>query len=127
MLRTTWEKTRNPYVSEPSYASRSTPMSMHYLQIRFVGHMTLPRTSVRRKILLPRPKSSTYQRPITAYLFFAPTEEQLSRATELILDFPGGGFVSLNPEDHEDRLRIWAARTGRPILSVEYGKSPECG
>lgn len=32
----------------------------------------------------------------------------------------------MTPEHHEDRLRLWAIRTGKPILSVEYGKAPEC-
>lgn len=99
---------------------------MNRIQLRFFSHLRLPHASIRRKILLPRPKSSTYRRPITAFFFFAPPEEHLSRATDLILDFPGGGFVSMTPEHHEERLRIWAVRTGKPILSIEYGKSPEC-
>ena len=41
-------------------------------------------------------------------------------------DFPGGGFVSMTPEHHEERLRMWAVRTGKPVLSVDYGKAPEC-
>lgn len=86
----------------------------------------MPHASIRRKILLPRPKSSTYQRPITVYLFFAPPEELLSQATDLILDFPGGGFVAMSPEHHEERLRIWAMKTGKPVLSIDYGKAPEC-
>ncbi|KAJ3497990.1 hypothetical protein NLJ89_g10278 [Agrocybe chaxingu] len=104
MLRTTWEKTSNPY-------------------IRLVTHF--PRISVRRKILLPRPKSSSYDRPITAYLFFAPPEKELCKTSELILDFPGGGFVAMNPEHHEERLRMWARSTGKPVLAVDYGKAPE--
>lgn len=104
MLRTTWEKTTNPY-------------------IRFFTR--LPRIDVRRKILLARPKSSSYTRPITAYLFFALPEKELCKATELILDFPGGGFVAMTPEHHEERLRMWAVSTGRPVLAVEYGKAPE--
>ncbi|KAI0341955.1 alpha/beta-hydrolase [Trametopsis cervina] len=104
MLRTTWEKTSNPYMRA------------------LAG---LPRMTVRRKLLLPRPTDSGYQRPITAWLFFAPPEHLLSRATELILDFPGGGFISMTPEHHEDRLRMWAVRTGKPVLSIEYGKAPE--
>ena len=51
---------------------------------------------------------------------------QLQQATDLILDFPGGGFVAMSPEHHEERLRSWALRTGKPVLSVEYGKAPEC-
>ncbi|KAI0091643.1 Alpha/Beta hydrolase protein [Irpex rosettiformis] len=104
LLRATWEKTTNPY-------------------IRMFA--ILPPISVRRKLLLPRPKDSPYQRPITAWLFFAPADHLLSRATELILDFPGGGFISMTPEHHEERLRIWAVRTGKPVLSIEYGKAPE--
>lgn len=82
--------------------------------------------SIRRKILLPRPKGSSYDRPTTAYLFFAPPEEQLKEANELILDLPGGGFVAMTPEHHEERLRFWAVSSGRPVLSIDYGKAPEC-
>ncbi|KAH0588932.1 Hormone-sensitive lipase [Termitomyces sp. J132] len=104
MLRTTWEKTTNPY-------------------IRMITH--LPWLSMRRKILLSRPKTSKYTRPITAYLFFYPPESQLRHATDLILDFPGGGFVAMSPEHHEERLRMWAVKTGKPVLSIDYGKAPE--
>ncbi|KAF8639568.1 hypothetical protein AX17_001470 [Amanita inopinata Kibby_2008] len=104
MLRTTWEKTSNPY-------------------IRFAT--PLRHVSVKRKLFIPRPECSSYDRPITAYLFFCPPEDHLCKATELILDFPGGGFVAMTPEHHEERLRTWAAVTRRPILSIEYGKAPE--
>ncbi|KAJ7072154.1 Alpha/Beta hydrolase protein [Mycena amicta] len=104
LLRGCWEKTSNPY-------------------IRACTH--LPSISIRRKILFSRPASSTYERPITAYLFFALPEKQLSRATDLILDFPGGGFVAMSPEHHEERLRMWAISTGKPVLSIDYGKAPE--
>jgi acetyl esterase/lipase len=45
---------------------------------------------------------------------------------ELIFDLPGGGFVAMTPEHHEERLRTWAVSTKRPVLSLDYGKSPEC-
>ncbi|KAH8814771.1 Alpha/Beta hydrolase protein [Flagelloscypha sp. PMI_526] len=106
MLRATWEKTTNPL-------------------IRAVTMARLPRLGVRRKILLPRPNSSTYKRPITAYLFFKGTEADLCQTTDLILDFPGGGFVAMNPEHHEERLNTWASMTGRVVLSIDYGKAPE--
>ena len=32
----------------------------------------------------------------------------------------------MTPEHHEERLRMWAIRTGKPVLSVDYGKAPEC-
>lgn len=82
--------------------------------------------SIRRRILLPRPKGSYYDRPVTAYLYFAPFEEELKETTELILDFPGGGFVAMTPEHHEERLRFWAVSSRRPVLSIDYGKAPEC-
>ena len=86
----------------------------------------LPHIGLKRKILLPRPKTSSYERPITAYLFFAGPVEDLCKATELIFDIPGGGYVAMTPEHHEERLRIWAVSTKRPVLSLDYGKSPEC-
>ncbi|KAI0930255.1 hypothetical protein AcW1_008989 [Taiwanofungus camphoratus] len=104
MLRTTWEKTSNPYLRLLTY---------------------YPKVTIRRKVLLPRPGGSTYTRPISAWLFFSPPEHHLARATNLILDFPGGGFISMTPEHHEDRLRMWAERTGKPVLAIEYGKAPE--
>ncbi|PCH43792.1 alpha/beta-hydrolase [Wolfiporia cocos MD-104 SS10] len=104
ILRTTWEKTTNPY-------------------LRAFTH--LPKVTIRRKLYLPRPNDSLCSRPITAWLFFAPPEHHLARATELILDFPGGGFISMTPEHHEERLRMWAVRTGKPVLSIDYGKAPE--
>lgn len=79
-----------------------------------------------RKVLLPRPKSSKHSKPISALLFFARPEAELQTCTELILDFPGGGFISMGPDCHEERLRRWAKRTGKPVLSVDYGKAPEC-
>ncbi|KAL0068819.1 hypothetical protein AAF712_004149 [Marasmius tenuissimus] len=106
MLRATWEKTSNPY-------------------IKLFTSLRLPSLPTRRKILLPRPKSSNYQRPITAHLFYASPIESLRDATELILDFPGGGFICMTPEHHDERLALWAVNTRRPVLSIDYGKAPE--
>ncbi|KAG7446287.1 alpha/beta-hydrolase [Guyanagaster necrorhizus] len=104
MLRATWEKTTNPWIRSFS---------------------PLPPVTIRRKILLARPKVSPCQRPITVYLFFASTDASLSQSSDLILDIPGGGFIAMNPEHHEDRLRMWARSTGKPVLSLDYGKAPE--
>ena len=59
-------------------------------------------------------------------LFFARPEAELANCTELIIDCAGGGFVAMGPECHEERLRRWAKRTGKPIISIDYGKAPEC-
>ena len=34
--------------------------------------------------------------------------------------------MAMTPEHHEERLRIWAVSTKRPVLCLDYGKSPEC-
>lgn len=101
-------------------------MTSRYFQLQIRIMMCLPHVLVRRKVLLPRPKASQYTRPITAHLFFHPSGRQLNETTDLILDFPGGGFVAQSPEHHEERLRTWAIKTGKPVLSVDYGKAPEC-
>lgn len=106
MLRTTWQKTLNPYLRALTYFDR-------------------PRLPLVRKILLPRPKSSKHTKPISAMLFFARPAAELATCSELILDFPGGGFIAMGPDCHEERLRRWAKRTGKPVLSVDYGKAPE--
>ena len=78
-------------------------------------------------MLIPRPKTSSRAKlpPVKALLLFAGTEEELANVTEIIIDFPGGGFVAMGPECHEERLRTWAKRTHKPVLSIDYGKAPE--
>jgi acetyl esterase/lipase len=78
--------------------------------------------------MIPRPSisSRSHLPPVPALLFFPRPEAELVDATELVLDFPGGGFIAMGPECHEERLRRWAIRLNRPVLSVEYGKAPEC-
>ncbi|PVG00364.1 alpha/beta-hydrolase [Serendipita vermifera] len=105
-LRITWEKLNNPYLRLFSYLER-------------------PSLPVARQILLPRPANSKHRKPITGWLFWARPEPELETATDLILDIPGGGFVSLGPRHHEERLRRWALVTRRPVLSIDYGKAPE--
>lgn len=45
--------------------------------------------------------------------------------TQLYLDFPGGGFICMNPLHHEERLRQIAREVQRPVLAVDYCKAPE--
>ncbi|SCV72025.1 BQ2448_4719 [Microbotryum intermedium] len=103
MLRATWEKTSNPY-------------------IRFVTQKDRPKVGVHRKILLPRPVGSSYDKPIVAWILFNGTDEELAEQTELIFDVPGGGFICMDPTHHEERTLRWTIRTGRPVLSLDYGK-----
>jgi len=123
MLRTTWEKTSNPY-------------------IRFATRGDRPRIGINRRLHLPRPKGSTYtfvytvhcfanrilsrflchRKPITAWLYFSGTEAELAQAKDLTFDVPGGGFICMSPEHHEERIIRWAIKTKRPVLSFDYGK-----
>ncbi|SCZ88475.1 BZ3500_MvSof-1268-A1-R1_Chr2-1g04434 [Microbotryum saponariae] len=106
MLRATWEKTSNPY-------------------IRFATQRDRPQVGVRRKILLPRPAGSSYDKPIVAWVLFNGTDEELAEQTELIFDVPGGGFICMDPTHHEERTLRWTIRTGKPVLGLDYGKAPE--
>jgi acetyl esterase/lipase len=120
----TWEKTGNPYVSHCIHAR--IQQALTNVQIRAFTYFERPRLPVARQILLPRPAGSKYRKPITAMLFWSRPERELESATDLILDIPGGGFVSIGPKHHEERLRRWALVSGRPVLSIDYGKAPEC-
>ena len=82
--------------------------------------------TIRRELQIERPTDSNYNKPISAWLIYTGSLEELARSSDLILDFPGGGFVAMGPLHHEVRLRFWAFRTGKPILSVAYSKAPEC-
>ncbi|CAO1613921.1 unnamed protein product [Parajaminaea phylloscopi] len=108
MLRCTWEKTTNPYLRAATWFHR-------------------PSLPIARPILLPRPTVGAHvKRPIKAWLFYAEGKEaQLAQEEELYLDFPGGGFICMNPLHHEERLRQLAREVQRPILAIDYCKAPE--
>lgn len=106
VLRTTWNKTSNPYLRAITYFSR-------------------PRVPVVRKLLLSRPPNSPYTKPISCMLFFSRSPRELAWTSEIVLDLPGGGFIAMGPEHHEERLRQWTIQTGRPVISLDYGKAPE--
>ncbi|KAL2263536.1 hypothetical protein VTK26DRAFT_6355 [Humicola hyalothermophila] len=108
-LRVSWNKgTESPYLSfvqglmRPHF-TRWTPRRMH----------------------IQRPSSSDYKEPVAAWLYFDGHLTELKRQTSVILDIPGGGFVAMNPRCSDDKLLAWAAKTGLPILSVDYKKAPE--
>lgn len=106
-LRTTWNKTTNPYIRAFTWIHR-------------------PRVPVAEQILLPRPSVGPHnKRPIRAWLFYCKPLRYLREEDELIIDFVGGGFVSMDPRHHEERLRQTAKEVKRPVLAVDYCKAPE--
>ena len=78
-----------------------------------------------RAIRIPRPPQSSYQEPISAWLYFDGPISALKDQTKVVLDVPGGGFISMSPRTHDDKLIAWAGKTGLPVLSVNYKKAPE--
>ncbi|KAI8808437.1 Alpha/Beta hydrolase protein [Cladochytrium replicatum] len=113
MMRTSWEKGKNPYLRTLSFADRG-----------WLG--------VRKDIWIPRPNppSTTHfpdmvRGPIKAKLYYTGSEAEMARASKIILQLPGGGFVTQDPECHEDYTSMWARHTRIPIVSINYGKAPE--
>ncbi|CBQ72455.1 related to hormone-sensitive lipase [Sporisorium reilianum SRZ2] len=107
MMRTTWEKTTNPY-------------------IRLVTWFHRPSLHIARPLLIPRPQVGAHHtRPSKAWLFYAKSERQLRMEEELVVDICGGGYICMNPQHHEERLRQLAKEMQKPVLCVDYCKAPE--
>ncbi|KAJ2999234.1 hypothetical protein HDV02_003328 [Globomyces sp. JEL0801] len=112
VMRTSWEKSTNPYLYALTYFDRG------YLKIR---------------------KDITFKRPtdthssfnldklpdVKARLYFPGTYEELKKATQIIFNIPGGGFVTMHPKNHDDYLSSWARELKIPVVSIDYGKAPE--
>lgn len=68
-------------------------------------YFSRPSIPLVRKLSLARPAGSAYTKPISCTLFYAHSMRELAWASEVIYDLPGGGFVAMGPEHHEERLR----------------------
>jgi acetyl esterase/lipase len=78
-----------------------------------------------RQVRIPRPALSDYKEPVSAWLYYDGPLADLQRHRKVILDIPGGGFVAMDPRCNDDKLFAWAAKSGLPILSLDYKKAPE--
>ncbi|KAF1812552.1 alpha/beta-hydrolase [Eremomyces bilateralis CBS 781.70] len=107
-LRVSWNKSQTPY-------------------LKFLGDLMRPRFTryPPRAIRIPRPKQSVYKEPISAWLYFDGPVSALKRQTKIVLDIPGGGFVSMSPRTYDDKLIAWAGKMGIAVLSLDYRKAPE--
>lgn len=107
-LRVSWQKSTTPYLS-------------------FITKVMRPKLSryPPRPLRIPRPAESSYKDPINAWLYFDGPLSALGNHTKIILDFPGGGYVAMNPRHHDDKLMGWSGKLGIPVLSVDYKKAPE--
>ena len=107
-LRVSWEKGTTPYLAALTNLLR--PRLMWYPP---------------RNIRIPRPKESSYSDPVMAWLYYNGPHSALKKEQKIVLDIPGGGYVAMSPRNHEDKLMGWAAKTGLPVLSLDYRKAPE--
>ncbi|RUO96737.1 Alpha/Beta hydrolase protein [Jimgerdemannia flammicorona] len=108
-MRISWEKGTNPILN-------------------FFASLTRPRFTLRHVFFIPRPPAQGGSPPLQTrlYKYYAGgPAETWPNHDSLILHFPGGGFIAMPPPCHEDALAFWATETKLPIISVEYGKSPE--
>lgn len=78
-----------------------------------------------RAIRIPRPSTSDYKDPVSAWLYYDGPISDLEHISKMILDIPGGGFVAMDPRCNDDKLFAWAGKTGLPVLSLDYKKAPE--
>ncbi|CAG5155531.1 uncharacterized protein ALTATR162_LOCUS3708 [Alternaria atra] len=107
-LRVAWNKGTTPYLG--ALTSMMRPRLMVYPP---------------RQIRIPRPKASSYKEPVTGWLYFNGPRSALKKQDKVVLDIPGGGFVAMNPRNHDDKLMGWAGKAGLPVLSLDYKKAPE--
>lgn len=107
-LRVAWNKGTTPYLG--ALTSLMRPRLMIYPP---------------RKIRIPRPRQSSYTEPVIGWLYFNGPLSALKKHEKVVLDIPGGGFVAMDPRNHDDKLMGWAGKTGMPVLSLDYKKAPE--
>lgn len=107
-LRISWNKPNTPYINFFNKLLR--PKLMRYPP---------------RAIRIPRPRHSSYTEPVHAWLYFDGPINELKNHDKIVLDIPGGGFVAMDPRAHDDKLLAWGARTGLPVLALDYKKAPE--
>ncbi|PKS11765.1 hypothetical protein jhhlp_001058 [Lomentospora prolificans] len=107
-LRVSWNKGKSPYLN-------------------FFQGLMRPRFTrwPARAIRIPRPPESDYKEPISAWLYYDGPLSDLEHHTKIVLDIPGGGYVAMDPRCNDDKLFCWAAKTGLPILALDYKKAPE--
>ncbi|KAK0705415.1 hormone-sensitive lipase [Lasiosphaeris hirsuta] len=95
--------------------------------LRFLQGLVRPRFTrwPPRAIRIPRPATSDYKDPVSGWLYFDGPLSDLEHHNRIVLDIPGGGFVAMDPRCNDDKLFAWAAKTGLPVLSLDYKKAPE--
>ena len=89
--------------------------------------------AIRQNLLIPRPatpsENSFPERDlgsIEARLYSSLPLKEIKNTDKIIIQVPGGGFVTMNPKCHDDYVSIWSRQLpGIPIVALNYGKAPE--
>ncbi|CAO3644525.1 unnamed protein product [Mucor hiemalis] len=106
-MRISWEKVaQNPILS-------------------FVSSILRPKLTIQDILVIDRPQYNQHLPPTEVYRYYTGSKDSFKDHDTIILQFPGGGFVSMPPPCHEDAICTWAKHTGFPVLSVNYKKAPE--
>ncbi|KAJ2881549.1 hypothetical protein H4R27_004013 [Coemansia aciculifera] len=107
--------------------------------LRFVRRLHSSRLTIHRIVELPQREPSDRDEcssggrlseaadlePAKCHILYAGDAATFATNRHIVLNYPGGGFVSMGPECHMDYLSAWAERTGAIVISVDYAKAPE--
>ncbi|KAJ2062474.1 hypothetical protein GGI17_002366 [Coemansia sp. S146] len=107
--------------------------------LRFVRRLHSSRLTIHRIVELPQREPSDGDEcssggrlseaadlePAKCHILYAGDPAAFATNRHIVLNYPGGGFVSMGPECHMDYLSAWAERTGAIVISVDYAKAPE--
>ncbi|KAJ2051900.1 hypothetical protein H4S04_001690 [Coemansia sp. S16] len=107
--------------------------------LRFVRRLHSSRLTIHRIVELPQREPSEGDEcssggrlseaadlePAKCHILYAGDPATFASNRHIVLNYPGGGFVSMGPECHMDYLSAWAERTGAIVVSVDYAKAPE--
>ncbi|KAK9452729.1 Alpha/Beta hydrolase protein [Dipodascopsis uninucleata] len=105
-LRVSWEKGTTKY-------------------LRLARKLTCPKVVKIQELDIPRPSNSPYKNKIDIIIYYDGNELLFKMSTKILLNFPGGGFVSMSPRHHDESLCSWARILKIPIVSINYKKAPE--
>ncbi|KAK9477902.1 Alpha/Beta hydrolase protein [Lipomyces japonicus] len=105
-LRVSWEKSTTPY-------------------LKLAKFLTCTRIQTVRAFEIPRPQDSKYRGRIRAVLYYDGPRNEFKQHDKVLLAFPGGGFVTMNPRHHDDAFCAWAKKLKVPVVAIDYDKAPE--
>eukprot|EP01083_Nonionella_stella_P168873 571420_1 len=113
-IRACWTKARHPLLWTITKSKEKIRINIHrrLIQINPISVLNIP-------------NNNENLCPIDVYLYFQGTEQELSESRHLVINYPGGGFVTMNHLHHESYVQKYANYLRVPIISVNYRKAPE--